>query len=389
MTTSRNFAAGIGFIVAFLLTVALTYGLYAGSFRSTVRVTVESDRAGLTMSKGAVVKLRGVEVGRVASVTAAPSGAKIDIEIDKADVDWVSQNSTAQIIPPTAFGAKYVQLTSGSEKGDDSIVAGSTIAASDVTVEVNEAFTNLAGVLEAAEPDKVNNTITALSQTLDQRGDKIGNLISTLQTYLSGLNQTIPELDQDLVEATDTASTYEAVAPDLVDLAGNLTTTTTTLTDRQADVDKFSRRLSVFSNNGETFVKANDDQVSTLLATLDPVTRILQRYSSVLPCTLEGTVINGKLAEEAVGGRRPGISSYTRVRPADEPYKLPTNSITLGSDRGPDCFGLPNINQADVDRPNPDFGTGSNPHINDSNKTPTDELSTTFFGLLSGLVNFS
>ena len=50
--------------------VWLTYALFTGTLKSTVPVTLASDRSGLVMESNAKVKLRGVQVGRVASVSA-------------------------------------------------------------------------------------------------------------------------------------------------------------------------------------------------------------------------------------------------------------------------------------------------------------------------------
>ena len=43
------------------------------ALKSYVPVTLTSDRSGLVMETNAKVKLRGVQVGRVASITVAPS----------------------------------------------------------------------------------------------------------------------------------------------------------------------------------------------------------------------------------------------------------------------------------------------------------------------------
>ena len=46
----------------------LTFGAFNRDFRPYARVTLTSDRSALVMEPGAKVKLRGVQVGRVASI---------------------------------------------------------------------------------------------------------------------------------------------------------------------------------------------------------------------------------------------------------------------------------------------------------------------------------
>ena len=45
-----------------------SHAIFGGTFSSYVPVTLTSDRAGLVMEPGAKVKLRGVQVGRVAAI---------------------------------------------------------------------------------------------------------------------------------------------------------------------------------------------------------------------------------------------------------------------------------------------------------------------------------
>ena len=69
--------AGLAAIVAIVAIVAMAIGLFRGSFTETVPVTVVSDRAGLVMNPDAKVKMRGVEVGRVASIAPKPDGGAV------------------------------------------------------------------------------------------------------------------------------------------------------------------------------------------------------------------------------------------------------------------------------------------------------------------------
>ena len=57
----------------------LTYALFTGTFRKSVPVTLTSDRAGLVMETNAKVKLRGVQVGRVAAITGGREPGHLEI----------------------------------------------------------------------------------------------------------------------------------------------------------------------------------------------------------------------------------------------------------------------------------------------------------------------
>ena len=67
-----------GVVDAFLLVLLiaaiwLTYALFTGTLKSFVPVTLTSDRSGLVMESNAKVKMRGVQVGRVSSITGGRS----------------------------------------------------------------------------------------------------------------------------------------------------------------------------------------------------------------------------------------------------------------------------------------------------------------------------
>jgi len=71
--------------VLFLAVAALsgvTILLFNGTLRSTVPLTLVSDRAGLVMEDGAKVKLRGVQVGEVASIGEDANLSKLTLKMD-------------------------------------------------------------------------------------------------------------------------------------------------------------------------------------------------------------------------------------------------------------------------------------------------------------------
>ena len=69
-----------------------------------------SDRSGLVMESNAKVKLRGVQVGRVASIIGGREPAPLKLEIDPDQIEHIPANVGAQIRATTVFGAKYVDL---------------------------------------------------------------------------------------------------------------------------------------------------------------------------------------------------------------------------------------------------------------------------------------
>lgn len=387
---TRHFVFGVVFIALLVLVVALTVALYERSFSSTSDVTLNSERAGLTMEVGASVKLRGVEIGRVTAVLSNGDAAQIRLEISNEYMKRIPSSVRAEIIPPTAFGAKFVQLSAPTGPVTYPIRAGATIGVDHVTVEVNDTFAHLMGVLKAANPLQLNNAITALATGLDGRGEQIGQLITQIDTYLTGLNPALPNLSDDLPRLASVLKTYAGITPDLLRLSKNATVTSNTVVSRQASLDAFLISLTNFSGKTGKFLRTNGRPLANLLDYTDPVTRVVARYAPVLPCTLSGLVVTNRNVAKGVGGAVPGINTYTIVHPTDQPYTYPKNLPILGEDSGPNCHGLPNVSQKDVATPNPVYRTGANPYAGKDGKPSAGQtagLGDTLFGALAGLVN--
>lgn len=382
----RHVAYGLTFVALILALIAGTVATYKGAFRSTVPLTVSSDRAGLTLASGAAVKLRGVVIGRVGSIQQdAGDGVSIHLDIDRGEFDQISRDTTAEIVPPTAFGAKYIQLNPG-EPGSERIQAGSTIDADRVTVEVNEAFENLTQVLDTAKPAEVAAALTAVSQTVDQRGEDIGLLITQTNGYLTSFNPYLNTLTSDIRSGARVARTYDTARPDLVALADNAAVTSRTLTTQQKSLHAFEMSLNSFDNSASRLMDSSGKRLTTTLKLTAPVTEVVERYSPELPCTVLGLASANRLAEAAVGGTNPGITTITRIVPGRDPYTYERNLPKIGDTSGPACYGLPYVTEKEAQAAVPTFETGANPY---AGKQPTaqENTLTTLLGLMAGGVN--
>lgn len=356
----RRVVQGLVFLLLLVALVVGTVALYRGAFDDTVEVRVRSDRAGLTLAEGAPVKLRGVVVGSVGRLATDGERVTITLELDRDVVDRVPADVSAQIVPPTAFGAKYVQLTPTGE-GGPAIEAGAVIAADKVTVEVDEAFESLARVLDVARPTEVNAALTAAAGALDARGRVIGELISQTDRYLRSLNPSLRSLSDDLAVADDVTDVYEAARPDLVATLSRTGTLSRVVVRQRASLQALERGLTGFSDEADSLLRSSESGLVTSLRLLEPVTAVLERYSPELPCLVLGLVRTNKLAEAAVGGTHPGLTTITRLIPGRGAYTYRDNLPVVGDDRGPTCYGLPDIDPAEARQPAPSFRSGANP----------------------------
>src|SRR6188472_2402219 len=86
--------------------IALTWALFNGSFNRYIPVTLESDRAGLVMEVGAKVKMRGVQVGHVGTITGGKTPISVKLKLFPDQIKFIPANVAARIQATTIFGAK-------------------------------------------------------------------------------------------------------------------------------------------------------------------------------------------------------------------------------------------------------------------------------------------
>src|ERR1700754_3262969 len=90
--------------------IVLTAGAFSGKFADFIPLTLVSDRAGLVMEPGAKVKLRGVQIGQVASIGTDVKAAQLELKMDPGPFKYLPSNLEAEIKSTTAFGSKYIDL---------------------------------------------------------------------------------------------------------------------------------------------------------------------------------------------------------------------------------------------------------------------------------------
>ena len=169
---------GIGLVVAFAV------GSFRGSFSSPAMVLVQTERAGLVMNPDARVKMRGVDVGKVASIVDHSDGtAELELAMDPSKLKLIPANVRVDIGSTTVFGAKFVQLIPPAVPDTARMREGQVLTADHVTVEVNTLFERLNSVLSSIQPEKLNQTFGAIATALHGRGQRFGEAIGDLDAY--------------------------------------------------------------------------------------------------------------------------------------------------------------------------------------------------------------
>ncbi|BBY43289.1 MCE family protein [Mycolicibacterium celeriflavum] len=330
-------------LVSIVLAVAvfvLAANLFRGGFSDTVPVTVISQRAGLVMNPDAKVDVRGVQVGRVASIEELPSGeAAIHLAMDPSRLDAIPANALVDIASPTVFGAKQVQFVFPDEPSPQSLHAGQVIEAQHVMVEMNTVFEQLTSVLSAIEPAKLNATLGAIASAMSGRGQRLGQMLSDLDSYLAKLEPSLPALSRDLELAPNVLSGYADATADFVAIADNAADISETLVEEEDNLDAALVSVIGLADIGNEVIGQNRQPLTDVVRLLVPTTELTNEYNQALWCALAGMVEASYLPPL----KEPGVEVLAGFLWAQERYRYPLDLPKAGAEGGPQCTGLPKM----------------------------------------------
>ena len=186
---SVNHQAVIGMVGMLVLAVLTTYGVkYAfGAYEPGYDVTARFEGAGQNLDTESVVKLRGVDVGRVESISLDDQDrAVVRMQIEP-DVE-VPETAVAVIRPISIFGPKFVDLIPGPGEGEGPFLEeGDEIARTQSPLELEDILGNANELLEAVDPEDFTTVLHTFAQGVDGLGEEMAGSITNGQTVLQAM----------------------------------------------------------------------------------------------------------------------------------------------------------------------------------------------------------
>lgn len=328
-------------IIALFLTV--TIAAYRQDFTPVVHVSLDTDHIGNQMDTGADVKIRGLVVGEVRSIRSSGAGAVLDLALQPDKVAQIPTNVTAQLLPKTLFGERYVDLGLPAYPAATHLVAGDVISQdhSSTSIEVEKVLGDLMPLLQAVRPDKLASTLDAMSTALSGRGQQLGQTLVSLNNYLQKLNPSLPDLNADIKSLASVSDTVNKAAPQLLHALSDLTTTSKTLVDQQDNLRTMFATVTGASNDLGNFLRANENNMIGLVTSSKPTLDVLARYAPEYPCLLKELTdsIPGEDLAFGKGTDHPKSGQFTLVIAASRgKYQPGVDTPRYDDDRGPRCY---------------------------------------------------
>ncbi|ODQ93013.1 MCE family protein [Mycolicibacterium holsaticum] len=339
-------------VVGLTVAVAVCMGAFNRSFTPTVPVTLTSERAGLVMEPYAKVKMRGVQVGRVAMISGASDAVTLRLEIDPDQVKYIPANVEARIDATSLFGSKFVDLVYPRNPDPQRLSAGAVLESKNVSVEVNTVFQNLVELINQIDPAKLNAILAAFAEGVRGQGERMGEATTAANEVLIALNPRSETMRANWRAIEEVSDTYSAAAQDIIDTLGAATTTSVTLTDQARQLDALLLGVVGMSRSGINALGPSKDSLIRAVNLIEPTTNLLMKYNPSLTCLLVGAqnTLDGGLRHYVGGGNGKSLIMDAALLMGDDPYRYPQNLPVIAAKGGPGgkpgCGSLPDVAQS-------------------------------------------
>jgi phospholipid/cholesterol/gamma-HCH transport system substrate-binding protein len=338
----RHRILGIVFVALLGAALSLSVLQYRKAFTPVAWVTLYTEHTGMQLSQGAEVKLHGVAVGEVRTISSDGSRARLSLALDPALIGQIPADVTARLLPKTLFGERYVALVPPAGSPAPPIRPGAVINQdrSRSGVELERVLEDALPLLQSIHPDKLAATLAALATALEGRGTQLGQTVVLLDRYLRELNPQMPLIAEDVRRLASVLNVYDAAVPDLLSVLRDVTVTASTVTDQRTQLAAFLAETTNVADVTRGFVDRHGDQLIKVGSVSRPVLELLATYAPEYPCLVRGLVTLQPRVEQVFRNGRMHIT--LEVTKDNGKYQPGRDEPVYGAKNGPQCRGLPN-----------------------------------------------
>ncbi|GAA4524650.1 MCE family protein [Amycolatopsis samaneae] len=339
----RTQLAGVAFLLVLVVLGWFAVAVYNKDFTRAELVTLRTDRVGNQLAPTAEVKVRGVPFGEVRAVRSGASGAEIELAIDPAKITQLPRNVSARLLRKTVFGERYVNLVLPDRAEGGALRSGDVIAQdhSANAIELERVLGDLLPLLRAVQPQKLNSSLGAISQALDNRGKPLGDSIVQLGDLLGKVNPLMPRFKADITGLADAADLYTGAAPDILQALSDLSVTAKTIVDTRGSLDALYGSVTTASGDLNGFLVKNKENIIGVSVESRPTLELLSRYSPEFPCLFDAVNRLKPVMEKALGKgtNEPGLHVKLSVHDPRDKYVPGRDTPVYDQKGGPRCYG--------------------------------------------------
>jgi virulence factor Mce-like protein len=247
-------------------------GLVGGG-GDTYTLTAYFDRA-VSVFPSSDVRVLGLPAGSVSKVVIDGRRVRVEMHIP-ADIA-IPADATAQIVPQSLIGERYIQIAPAFRKGMPAAKDGDVIENTIVPVEPDEALAALKKFMDSLDPDGIGDLVTNLHEDLRGNGTALNDALGSLSTLV----ETFAEKDDVLLRIVDSfdrlSATLVTREQQLGEVLDAFAEASQVLADERDSIESLVAGLADLSQTGLALVGEHSsdlrDDISTLAqaaATID------------------------------------------------------------------------------------------------------------------------
>ncbi|HEX4705902.1 MAG TPA: MCE family protein [Pseudonocardiaceae bacterium] len=297
---NRDLARGVAIACVLALVVAaVVWWIFESA--NTRRISAYFDQA-IGVYAGSDVRVLGVKIGTIDSVTPAGTQVRVDMSVDRG----VRIPATAQavVVAPSVVSDRYVQLapvyTGGPQMGDNGVIP---IGRTATPVELDQLYGSLDKVSTSLGPNGANangslsdllNTLAAnLSgngQNLHDTINQLASVATTLDSNKDNLFATVDNLSQFTQALANSDATVRQFTSQLADVSGFLAGQRSQLADAVTALGTSLGQVQGFIQNNRAAIKSNVDNLAQVTKVLVNERSSLAEVLDTAPLALDDIV---------------------------------------------------------------------------------------------------
>jgi phospholipid/cholesterol/gamma-HCH transport system substrate-binding protein len=275
-------AAACFAVAAVVVVVKYANGAFSGQYA----LSGMFPQSGEGLHPGSEVVYRGVQVGRVTSVTLDRRMANVDMAIDPSFK--VPSDSTATIRPINVFGADQVELTFPQGDHNRSLAAGDVLHRTAVSPELGDLFAAAAPLLGQIDATDLSSVVSDLAQASEGEGPTIRRSVEEGAQLAALLDKTLPAQLSALDSFSGFVNTIEPTASSFNAISAASNIALPAFNGAAAQYARLLKSLAPFAENLAQFLAAYHPDFETLLDSGDNVARVIISQQSQVGQVIQG-----------------------------------------------------------------------------------------------------
>jgi phospholipid/cholesterol/gamma-HCH transport system substrate-binding protein len=212
------------------------------------------------------VRVLGLPAGSVSKVVIDGDQVRIDMNIP-SDIA-IPVDATAQIVPQSLIGERYIQISPAFKRGMTAAKDGDVIEHTIIPVEPDEALAAIKEFLDSLDPHGIGDLVTNLEEDLRGNGAGLNSALGSLSTLV----ETFADNDDVLLRIVDsfdrltaTLATREQQLGEVLDAFAEASQV---LADEREHIESLVSGLADLSRNGLALVGEHSGALRDDIATL-------------------------------------------------------------------------------------------------------------------------